>query len=842
MIKLLTAFMLTASLMGANQPAYILKSETPEIPTSGVQETEQSEAGLKEAGLSEAKPERSEASQGSVLAITFKDSGIEASSEKGISIENQVLTITSNGSYTITGDCADGKIIVKDGLDNVNITLKSLKLSSKDGSPIEIGKKSKVIITNEGSTLITALKGTQNSESSIKETQKVEGSIDEDAHGEAAMEEPVAASSEADPDDPKTAWETFNEIYAEEDKAIEESKKTQETAEKTSDTDNVNPVIKVGSGASLEFAGNGTLKLDSSEAGDAIQGEESSAISLDMDSSGELSIKTAGDGIDTDGSITVFNGTLKIDGVGDGIAAESDIEIKGGDLDIDVGGEIVEGTEGNSSAVKSGNDIKISGGAFNIYADNDGISADGNLTVTAGKMEMQAGDDGLHADYELVIGDGDSEPTININQSVEGIEGAKVTVNSGEVNVFSSDDGINAANKELTDFAYLIEINGGQVYVDAQGDGLDSNGSVEVNGGSVVVYGADTGENAAVDFEDEADGTFAINGGQVVALGQNVMVKKPTSGKYISFGIEDNLKVDIQKGDTVKILSEDGTEVVTIEAAKAANCVIYSDETIDPEGTYTLEVNGTAAEKGSEEEQPKPEDKPAEGEKPEDKPADKPVDGTKPEDKPKDQEQKPATDPTKPSDPTKPAEGKTDTKTDTETKPAEQKPNQNQNQNQNQQNQQNQNSQQQQNQQAAQNQQPVQQEVQKMSVKGVLKVTKMVNGSPAAVRISILGDGQVVKQTNVAFKDGIGFEFTDLPVSANGKNISYSMQVAGHSLYDFAVTQNADGTYVVTATPVNASKVKSTQTGLRRFTIPALIVGGLGILGVLLLRRRNKAE
>lgn len=804
MIKLLTAFMLTTSLMGANQPAYILKSETPEIPTSGVQEKEETPK------------------EESVLAITFKDSGIESSSEKGISIENQVLTITSNGSYTITGDCADGKIVVKEGLDNVHITLKSLKLSSKRGEPIDIGKNSKVVLTNEGSSILTVLD--ELVDSSLAQDEKtIEGSIDENAHGEASMEKPVADSSEADPDDPKTAWETFNEIYAQEDKAIEESKTTQELQE----TKTTSPVIWVSTGSSLEINGNGTLKLDSSEAGSAIVGQESSTISIDMDSNGKLSIKTAGDGIDTDGSITVFDGTLKIDGVGDGIDAESDIEIKGGDLDIDVGGEIVEGTEGASSAVKSGNDIKISGGSFNIYADNDGISADGNLTVDNGKMEMQVGDDGLHADYELVIGDGDSEPTININQSVEGIEGAKVTVNSGEVNVFSSDDGINAANKELTDFAYLIEINGGQIYVDAGGDGIDSNGSVEVNGGSVVVYGADTGENAAVDFEDMEGGTFAINGGQVVALGQNVMAKKPTSGKYISFGIEDNMKVNIQKGDTVKILSEDGTEVVTIEAAKAANCVIYSDETIDPEGTYTLEVNGTAAEKGSEEEQPKPEDKPAEGEKP--------------EDKPKDQEQKPATDPTKPSDPAKPAEGKTDTKTDTETKPGD-KPAQNQNQQNQQQNQnqnQNQNTQQQQNQQAAQNQQPVQQEVQKMSVKGILKVTKMVDGSPAAVRISILGDGQVVKQTNVAFKDGTGFEFTDLPVSANGKNISYSMQVAGHSLYDFAVTQNADGTYVVTATPVNASKVKSAQTGLRALTIPALIVGGLMGAALYFLRRRK---
>ena len=168
---------------------------------------------------------------------------------------------------------------------------------------------------------------------------------------------------------------------------------------------------------------------------------------------------------------------------------------------------------------------------------NDAINAEQLLTVESGTLNIAAADDGVHCDYVLNIGTADGDgPTITITDCSEGLEGATLNVYSGSIAIHSEDDCLNAANSDLTDYAYEMNIYGGTLAVDAEtGDGLDSNGTLTITGGTVLVWTASTADNQPLD----ADGTITISGGLVLgaggssgAGGTNISAVQP----YVIFG------------------------------------------------------------------------------------------------------------------------------------------------------------------------------------------------------------------------------------------------------------------------------------------------------------------
>lgn len=62
---------------------------------------------------------------------------------------------------------------------------------------------------------------------------------------------------------------------------------------------------------------------------------------------------------------------------------------------------------------------------------------------------------------------------------------------------------------------FAINIAGGDLYIDAGSDGLDSNNDISITGGRVEVYGADAMMDAAIDY----DGTFTLSGGTLFGAG-----------------------------------------------------------------------------------------------------------------------------------------------------------------------------------------------------------------------------------------------------------------------------------------------------------------------------------
>lgn len=148
---------------------------------------------------------------------------------------------------------------------------------------------------------------------------------------------------------------------------------------------------------------------------------------------------------------------------------------------------------------------------------NDAVNAEAALEVESSVLTLSAGDDALHCDYTLNIGaEGTDGPNVTITSCSEGLEGAAVNVFSGNVSIQSTDDCINAANADLTDFTYALNISGGTITARSDsGDGFDSNGDLTISGGHVTIWTANAADNEPLD----ADGTVTVSCGTVLAAG-----------------------------------------------------------------------------------------------------------------------------------------------------------------------------------------------------------------------------------------------------------------------------------------------------------------------------------
>ena len=168
---------------------------------------------------------------------------------------------------------------------------------------------------------------------------------------------------------------------------------------------------------------------------------------------------------------------------------------------------------------------------------NDAINAEASLTILSGDLTIDAGDDAVHSDYYLTVGAaGTDGPTITVTSCNEGLEAADLSIAGGNITIHAGDDCLNAANSDLTGYAFTLSISGGTLVMDTtSGDGIDSNGTLSISGGTVVVWTNSTADNQPLD----ADGTLSITGGTVLAAGGSAGMGITLSGDsqpYVMFG------------------------------------------------------------------------------------------------------------------------------------------------------------------------------------------------------------------------------------------------------------------------------------------------------------------
>ena len=200
-------------------------------------------------------------------------------------------------------------------------------------------------------------------------------------------------------------------------------------------------------------------------------------------------------------------GTLTIQSSDNGIVGKDDVKVTGGTYNITA----------TSKAIEANDSIRIADGVFVLNCGTDGLHAEndeddslGYIYIGGGEFTIKAGDDAIHAISVVQIDNG----TITIN-AAEGIEGTYIQINDGTITINATDDGINAANKSKS-YNVVIEINGGNIKIvmgAGDTDGIDSNGNIYVNGGTIEVTG-----NSTFDY----DGTAEYNGGTIIVNGTQV--------------------------------------------------------------------------------------------------------------------------------------------------------------------------------------------------------------------------------------------------------------------------------------------------------------------------------
>ena len=196
-----------------------------------------------------------------------------------------------------------------------------------------------------------------------------------------------------------------------------------------------------------------------------------------------------------------------------------------------------EDEDGNATEVLlSEASLTVKEVTLNITATaGDGLKSDKELNILSGNITVSAADDGIKSDYVLNIGsEGYVGPTITVTEADEGIEAATLNVYTGNVTVNASDDGINAANSDLENYEYSYNQYGGYVWVNVTaGDGVDSNGTINLYGGVLEVYSPSEGDGDPLD----SDNGINFAGATVLAVGSLGMQQAfSATTPYVTFG------------------------------------------------------------------------------------------------------------------------------------------------------------------------------------------------------------------------------------------------------------------------------------------------------------------
>ena len=548
-----------------------------------------------------------------VVSITLKDEDSSCDQE-GVSVDGQTITITKAGTYRISGSLSKGQIVVDAGKsDTVKLILDQVSVTTESGAALYVKQADQVVVTlaegseNELSSAAAAADGDTNVDGAVfsRKDLTLNGSgslkVTSGAHGIVCKDNLIITGGSY---------------------SIQAEKQG------------------ISGKESVRIAG-GTFTIQSG--GDGIHSEnEQEDLGFVYISGGTFAITASGDGISASDRVQIEGGSATIT-TGGGSASAVDKRQKdrpGMSQETTEGTESAE-DETSTKGIKAGRAVFFLDGSFTVDSCDDSLHSNGNVSIEGGTLTLSSGDDGIHGDGQVVLADGN----VKIEKSYEGIEGQYIEIQGGTIQVTASDDGLNAAestdsagesaqsqaadakntddtdtkNTDAEDFKAgdenrpdrnsedggssrpgpgrpsgsggpggmdevqdaSITISGGTLTIDAQGDGIDSNGDLTVTGGTVLVSGAGDNGNGALDYNGDA----IISGGTVFAAGM--------SGMAQNFGedsTQGSLLINLEESQSGEIILRDseGNQLAAGTPARACNSFVISCAGLEKGETYTL--------------------------------------------------------------------------------------------------------------------------------------------------------------------------------------------------------------------------------------------------------------
>ena len=319
---------------------------------------------------------------------------------------------------------------------------------------------------------------------------------------------------------------------------------------------------------------------------------------LSINGNGSLNIEASfNNGITCKNDLKIISGTINVTSKNNAIKGKDSLSITGGTITASAEGK---GLLSNNNEEEDKGYIHITGGTITLTCTDDAIHSNNAIYIEGGDMTLSSSDDGIHADNTLVISDG----TIDIAKCYEGLEAAAISIDGGAISITASDDGINAADGsssseggpgmrggpdmgENSGSNCSLTINDGTVYVNAGGDGIDSNSYIVMTGGALVVDGPTGSGNGGLDYNNY----FTVTGGYLVVAGssgmaQNISDSSTQCGALMAVS-------GGTAGTPVTVADSDGNVIISFTPAKSYNALNISTPDMKTGMTYTIYQNGT---------------------------------------------------------------------------------------------------------------------------------------------------------------------------------------------------------------------------------------------------------
>jgi hypothetical protein len=258
---------------------------------------------------------------------------------------------------------------------------------------------------------------------------------------------------------------------------------------------------------------------------------------------------------------------------------------------ITLDGILKIGDSVNSPSVKittSGVKFKESGSGQNVeYNEPKAIRSDGAVEISNGNIVISSNDDAIKSKTSVTV----SIANVTISKCVEGIEAPNITVNSGEISLTGTNDGFNATKgtgSEANDGS-LLTFNGGYVVTNiSSGDGLDSNGSMIMTGGTVLVHGPQSQPEVGMDF----NGTFLISGGLLVVSGTNSNMTEGPGTASAQYSVI--AKTTSVNNSLFHLEDSGGNNILTFKPVRTYYSMIFSSPGLKSGGSYKIYTGGSS--------------------------------------------------------------------------------------------------------------------------------------------------------------------------------------------------------------------------------------------------------